>query len=291
MREVIKTAKSKTKAITVVDFIKKLIKCKIGTNEVENMTNRLADRGDRRTRDRDVKMIIVIMKQKLLDAINVRKMMYTSHCKAKRDLWRLISPRSPPACRFLQAMRQEMTSLWQQTKTKMSAKIRHLQAKYVPQPINNIRGIKISDSELGEAENPKKPLVWGNNKDLVISKLSDGGKAILSMPPKTTTYKNITTMDMEIQVEKMTCKWRWGVQRDKRDKEDQMAGDSRTKEEKDLDEAVYHPTKGTLRMDKLRASHLTTVRETTIPPMGNQEEEQKLSDLKGEIVAILQASQ
>ena len=43
---------------------------------------------------------------------------------------------------------------------------------------------------------------------------------------------------------------------------------------------------GTLDLSKLRASHLTTHRETTIPPMGTQEEEERHSELKGEILAL-----
>ena len=71
-----------------------------------------------------------------------------------------------------------------------------------------------------------------------------------------------------------------------RDREDQFQGDHRSRQEKETAQVVFNPQSGILDLRNLQASHLTSHRETTIPPMGNQEEEMRHQELKGEILAL-----
>ena len=186
MRKVIETANLVTIATTRADYFEKMIKHKIGTNEVEKMAARLCHRGQHALieRERDIPMIMTIMRQKLQNTIRDKQQANNRFQQAKGRLWRHISPRSNNGTRFLAALRAETNYTWRKDKDRLKAKLAHLMRKHAPILPGTFRDIKVGDEELGENIPPAEPLIWGPNKEEVASRITPGARKILNLPPQ-----------------------------------------------------------------------------------------------------------
>ena len=87
-----------------------------------------------------------------------------------------------------------------------------------------------------------------------------------------------------MEIEMMMTKIRWEHKRQVQHTQDQLFGDMRTKCEKTLEKQPRDPSTGTIDLTKLRPTQLSTVRLVVVPYLGSKEEEQKLQDLKSDLL-------
>ena len=99
----------------------------------------------------------------------------------------------------------------------MRKKIQHLTGKQNARVPHRIKGINITDSAIGDKKNLPDPVI-------VDVDVSENVKELLQLPPKTATYKPISIIECETEIEKMLVKLKW----EKRsEKERQEAGEDK----------------------------------------------------------------
>ena len=82
----------------------------------------------------------------------------------------------------------------------------------------------------------------------------------------------------------MMAKIRWEQKRLVQSTQDQLSGDMRKECEKVLEAQPLDPTTGTIDLSKLRPTDLSTVRDVVVPDLETKEEEQRLQDLKSDLL-------
>ena len=133
-------------------------------------------------------------------------------------------------------MQDEVSTVWERGCVSMKRKVRHLREKWSKRQVTvseGMRGIAISDYDLdvfcergGLPEQGLEPSRTSVDPPLYGgSSISGNQKSILSLPPKFTTYEQISDTAMEVEMEVMNCKLRWEMMsRDERGGEEWSEG-------------------------------------------------------------------
>ena len=201
----------------------------IGTNQVERMVEALTNTGRRTGYVRNTGLVKTLMKAKTEDAKKDVKILEHQYHRARSNLWRTIPYHSRQAYAADKLIKEEMDNRYKEDRAKMNRKIQHLQHRYISKIPETIEGIRITDAAIG----PKKPLP---NPVIVNVEVSENAQQLLQLPPKTATYKPISTIECETEIEKMIVKLKW----EKRsDKERQEAGDTKEEWEGSVESLFY----------------------------------------------------
>ena len=285
MMEAINASQRKSLAILRRNFLQKTQARGMGTVDAIKMASNLTQASATMGKDGVNKGILFkIMKIKVEDAEKHLKIVSRQQQKAHQCLRDHLPRGSSRQVAFFDLLSSSTTSTWDKEKERLEKKLTHMTAKQASRTPEIIEGVKVGDAALGPSPDPPNPLIWGG--DEVKTKITPSMTTVLNMPPKTTKHEQVDILEVETNVEIMLTKMRWEQKEMKELRQDLEDGDHRTQEERMLDKSTYNPVTGTLDFSKLRTRDLKTKRDVIVPKEGTQEEEEKMSSLKTEIMNI-----
>ena len=123
------------KRVLTRELLRTLVKCGVGTNDVENVCK--SNVGGKK---RDVSMIKFIMSRKLRDANIEEKRVRREYGKKSMEVNKVIPKGSDVDIRFRVTMRYETEKMWEKRKDKNRRKVCSLTKKYKPKEHAHGRG-------------------------------------------------------------------------------------------------------------------------------------------------------
>ena len=166
--------------------LERLLRCSVGTGKVEFLAERLAmeSRGGRAVEEREkVKLVkqkvIMLMRDKLKDAVMDLELGRVQFNKSKKMLWKVLSCWSRGGQGVRMVMRQEMTFEWEEKMDQMRRSVYFLINKHRASRREEVpatwRGIMISDQALGNDIPLSAPFLGeGVGEGGLVSQLRDG---------------------------------------------------------------------------------------------------------------------
>ena len=152
--------------------LERLWKCSVGTGKVEKLAQKLAMemRGGRKglveERDRNKmvrRKVLILMKDKVKDAMEDVELAKVQFFKAKMALWRVVVWRSRVGVEVREVMRGEMSIDWGQRMEQMRKSVNFLVTKHRRSRREEVpdtwREVKVSDHALGEGIHLPSPLL------------------------------------------------------------------------------------------------------------------------------------
>ena len=285
----IKVINQKIKTINrrlTINTIERLMKHGVGTNDVEYTSERLTWGGGNVRRQtlekRRQQYVNREMKARRNYAIGDLDRERRTYIRYYGRLLNMISDAFPfqgATTRLVRIrvgviMQQEVEHVWQIGCTKMKEKVRHLSRKWRRRhegEVKELRGVAVSDQDLerffvsgGIPEQGLKPSQ--STVDLPIyggCTITETQRSVLSLPPKFTTYENISDMAMEAEMEVMNCKLRWENMN-----KAERGGETWTKEwerERMEKESIYNNQRKVMDFKKMRVTELPTCRRVMLP--------------------------
>ena len=262
------------KRVLTKELLSDLMKCGIGTNEVEGCVRNLNRCSVRK--GRDTKMIRFIMSRKVIDARieegNVRRELE----KNRLDYNKFVSKGSEVDLRFRSRMKEETERIWREGKDKNKNKVNFLCEKYRPRPRRcgreNFRGVIHSDVELERVEIEKgqrpcnEPRLYGGVE------VDESALNLLSKDPNFMLFDNIDKTEIEVEIEKGIAKARYEL----------MNCDDEDDEEEGRHTKVA--TDCSLNYAGLRATDIPTVARLCPPRPSSLKKEKVLDSVKNKLL-------
>ena len=283
-----------TRRRITVNTLERLIKYGVGTNEVEHVSRRLSWGGNQlrpHNRERRRRQFVEReMRARRTHALGDWHREKKRYIRCHRYLYSVINQ-----CFTFQGMlarqvkrnigeiiQSEVELVWQTGCEKMKDKVRHLVSKWNRRSKEGeeLYGIAISDQDLdqfcvtgGIDEHGLKincdlqdpPIYGGCN-------ISENQKAILSLPPKFTTYAEISEKEMEVEMEVAMCKLRWELMN--REERENRVWTKEWEMERMERESTYDWNSKELDFRNKRVTDLPTCRRVNLP--GPQDEDNEI---------------
>ena len=266
------------KRVLTKDLLCELVKCGVGTNEVEKCVENLSKSSVRRARN--TRMIRFIMGDKLLDAKIEEKRMRKEYEKRRVEFNRVVPIGSEIDTWFRILMRIETEKVWKEGKAKNKAKIYLLNDRYKPKISNEaeIRNVMYRDIELdgiregAEQSSANKPRLYGGVQ------ISEEETLILSKDPSFMLLERIDRTELEIEIEKGLAKARYELMGCSEEEEDEEDGTGRhTKTARDT----------SLKYASMRATDIPTVARLCPPRPSTMKKEKVLESVKSKMLATV----
>ena len=197
------------KRVLTRELLRTLVKCGVGTNDVENVCK--SNVGGKK---RDVSMIKFIMSRKLRDANIEEKRVRREYGKKSMEVNKVIPKGSDVDIRFRVTMRYETEKMWEKRKDKNRRKVCSLTKKYKPKEHmeEEIRNIFYRDTELENMERNGRSRSIGNiNEPRLYGGVvvSADAVSILGKDPNFMILDQISKEEIEVEIEKGLAKARY----------------------------------------------------------------------------------
>ena len=246
-------------------FLQKLRSKGVGVNEVEEYSRKEVRRGGGKeaARERGRKEVVkVLMKEKVRSAKEELEVTKAGLIKKEDYLRRRWGHHTAVMASYRNIVQEEVREEWRRCRDKHKVKVEHLVGKWgrtrrverlEERRVEVLQGIRHTDRDLRRraeeqgrgVEVVQEPLVYGDVRP------TSEEAAVLSLPPKFTTYAPITEEEMEVEAELTIAKIKWELHaRKEREEEDGTGGEwseeweLRRQEEKE----VYAPVSGVLNL-------------------------------------------
>ena len=294
MREAIKWGLEQNKRTIRMIKLERLWKCGVGTGKVERLGVRLAEeaRGGRRgpaeerERSRMVKnKVMMIMRDKMLDAGEDLKMARVQFHKSKKMLWKVVPWRSRAGAGVREVLQVEMALEWNEKRRLMVNSVNYLVEKFRRGRVEDVpdtwRGVKVSDVALGEGL--QLPPAFLSE---AVGDITQAAREVLQLPPKTAIFPRITLKDVQVEVVKaVEVKARWELM-EKEEMERMGQTREEAMEEERLQTQVHDKQRGILRLHKMRVTSLPTNKEIILPDERPEREEAGLRAFGTEMLEV-----
>ena len=186
------------KRVLTKELLSDLVKCGVGTNEVERCVEILSKSSMRKTRN--IKMIKFIMNDKLLDSKIEEKRVRKEYERKRAAFNRIVPVGSEIDTWYRILLRIETERLWVEGKNKNKSKIRVLTERYKPKEVmeEEIRNVKYRDNELGNHEEGtsqntiNEPRLYGGVE------VSENTRTVLSKDPNFMLLDCIDKTEIEV---------------------------------------------------------------------------------------------
>ena len=273
MREALKWGLEQNKRTVRMIKLERLMRGGVGTGKVEKLGLRLAKeasggrRGpaeEREMRRTTKKKVMMLMRDKLLDAERDLKLARIQFHKCKKELWKAVPWGSRAGAGWREVLRVEMAIEWGEKMQFMTRSVNYLVDKFRRGRVEEVprtwRGVKVTDAALGERlQLPPAFLSEG------VRDITPAAKEVLQLPPKTAVFPKITMKDVQVEVVKaVEVKARWELMERE---EMQRNGQTRKEamEEERAETQVHDKQAGILRLHKMRVTSLPTNKEIILP--------------------------
>ena len=284
------------KRVLTKELLNDLMKCGVGTNEVEKCVESLSKSSVRKTRN--TRMIKFIMGEKLLDAKIEEKRVRREYEKKRAAFNRVIPIGSEIDTWFRILLRIETGKVWEEGKIKNRNKVHMLIGRYRPKENmeEEIRNIKYSDVELDSIEKDRdtedqqastKPRMYGGVE--VHQNIS----SILSKDPNFMLLDRIDKTDIEVEIEKGLAKARYELM--DHDSDDEGEGEDEIDRGEKVDDGkrghLKTPVDKTLNYAAMRATEIPTVARLCPPRPSTIEKEKVLGKVKDRLLETVSVYQ
>ena len=270
------------KRVLTKELLNDLVKCGVGTNEVERCVEKLSKSSVRKIRN--TKMIKFIMGEKLLDAKIEETRMRKEYEKRRAVYNRVIPIGSVIDTWFRLLMRMESGKVWEEGKNKNRNKVRTLSERYKPKENEeeDIRSIKYKDTDLnnlvrrGEGDNhsdDNKPRMYGGVE------ISENVNTILSKDPNFMLLEHINKTEIEVEIEKGIAKARYELMNSDYDEDGDNEGEHTEK-----GRYVREATDKCLNYAAMRATDIPTVARLCPPKPSTMKKEKVLEKVKDRLL-------
>ena len=265
------------KRVLTRDLLNVLVKCNVGTNEVENCVKRLCKSSVRMRRDTD--MIKFIMKRKLLDANYDEKEVRKEYGKRTHEYNKVIPKGCPTDMYFRALMETETSRLWREGKVKNRNKVVTLTNRYSPSQDmdTEIRHVRYRDAELSsigvEEHVGNIPRMYGG------AEVRSSAVNILSKDPNFMILDRIDDTEIEVEIEKGIAKARYELMdcsEDEADADDGGGGGGNKRDKVELNK--------TLNYANLRATDIPTVSRLHPPRPATIKKEKIIDNIKEKLL-------
>ena len=266
-----------TKRNLKINLMQKLIRNRIGTNDVMICAEMLERQN---VRKRHSRFVHYAMKEKLYDAEYDEKSMRKTFMWSKSDYYKCINKNSIVDVMFHRLMRSRVENEWNVGKARNKSKAEHLLNRWKAQSqkaIENIRNVKYSDEDINVE-------VCDKNEDVVAYggvEVSDNMKEVLTCNPKMMLPSNIDMIEMEVEIEKGLMKARWSLMNEKMNKDDDDDEDDENNEVLDLENKI-------LDYSKMRVTDLPTCPRLILPKPASIREESVMHNVKEKLLDKIQ---
>ena len=281
-----------SKNVATVNFLRKLQRLGVGTNDIETNLRRLQSRLVRKTLDRRVANLS--MRMKIIDAEMCVKHARRDFYNKKTEYFQRVKRNSFVDNEFYDLMDSECTVLWKQRNNANKEKISWLVQKWrrnngIPATETDVRGVKYRDEDLKIPVSDKNPetVEYGNVET------TENMSEILKINPNMMTYEKVESEKIEMEIEKSFFKARYEFMKrnqvnkkrnDSGDKDDNN-DDKDNENEKEDEEAVEENEtldleKKTVDYSRMRATDLATCTRLIVPKAGTIRDESIMSGMK-----------
>ena len=265
------------KGVLKRDLLYVLMKCGVGTNDVEKCVQNVCKSNVKKFRD--VAMIKFIMNRKLLDASIEEKRLRREFGKKSTEFNKLIRKGSEADTRFRVMMRSETEKLWKEGKEKNKNKISSLTSKYRPREHmeKEIRSVLYRDADMDNIERRDGATSVGNEPRVYGGAEVDGDVvSILSKDPNFMLLDHVDEKEIEVEIEKGLAKARYELM-DCGDEVDE--------------EGSKNVPDSSLNYAMLRATDIPTVARLCPPRPSTLENEKILDNIKDKLLNTVSAYQ
>ena len=271
-----------TKRVLTVNLLKTLKEKNIGTNEIEHHLKNKSWNNHWSSKMRKCMLNVKI------DHANVElskaRSIFSRQYKHLIGRW---GHNNVISSRFKQLMQNEVEYYWESGKAKNNEKVKHLKEKwnlyfdnkYKKANVDTWKDIAISDKALKESLGEKETVVaaYGGVD------LSEEEKKVLKLPPKFTTFEQLSKVMMETAVEVLNAK----IRMENRARERREGRPWSPDEEYDdiLQRTVYDAEDAIMDFAKRRVTDLSFCRRINVPKAQSVPIETVLANIKSEILA------
>ena len=261
MKRAMKATIKLQQARYILDLFQQLKRKQIGTTTVEELSKRMCRRLPQKRRRT---LVDIIIKWKIEDARkNLNSIRY-----ANTKTWR--------ECKTILIelnILNKYTRIWAAEKVIHTNEFRELRKKkvdfltkkYATSDItpDDIEGITVCDQQCAE-EFDTSPRIYG------LTEITNDEKAILTLPPKFSTFQEVDSIECGAQTEKSLAKLRWEINRKEREQRGEIIEEA----------AFYNPANTTFDFRQMRGTHQRFNKRIKLPSPVDEETEINMHSLK-----------
>ena len=275
MRVLLSTNIKLAKRVSTVNFLRNLIRLRIGTNDAEKVCESLQRNFARKTGGR--RIVSIAMRLKLADAEWCEREIRREFYQHKNEYYSVVRKNSYIDYEFSELMKYEVGVHWNIRSAENKRRISWLLKKWGNREIdeaNEVRGVKYKDEDLigPEIDKNSESVAYGGVE------ITENMTEVLTMNPNMMTYEKIDPVKMEMEIEKGFFKARYEFMG--RDQKNESQTD---REESDPTETLDLENKS-VDYSKLRATNLPTCTRLKVPKPGSVREEAVMSGLKEKLM-------
>ena len=261
------------KCRSVLDIMTRLHRNKVGTAEVESLSERMCAKvGGSRART----LVNTVMKWKVSSARKELDKQRYQNTKVWRGIKPVLQKAGPGVLQAYQRVwSREKDELQKQERKRVTKKVRFLCNKHKPKSrvYTVIHGVDVTDKVLPSQEFDSSPQAYGG------CTTNSEETSLLSLPPKFTVFEKVDTFEVETQVEKALAKLRWDIQSGA-----SSESDGNVNGEIQEHQSVYNTNTKGFNFVKMRATDLPFNKNVHLPKPVDEQYEIAMQELKNRVV-------